>query len=355
FKDDVTIYHNLEEMIDDVDIIDIATPPKIHISNLKLAVNAGKHVLCEKPLARNWWAIHENADVIKTIQQKSLKFQLHTQGIWNPLIKAGRELLDRKVIGEIERIRISHQGADPKHTINLPALWNKHHSGGGALMDIGPHAYASMWYWLGGNCMPEKVKAELLKATIPTRTIAGRPNTKVEVEDDAHVIIYWKDPEQRTIVGELEATWNKKDWFQGKKGSKLAPEIYYEVEGTKGILSFPHIKINFLKPPFISASFKIQYKESGKISYIRHPVPAKKIEDFIFFDEFADVIANKKEGRNDILFAEQMLKVFGAAYLSKKTGNVVSLAEFENYCTNISKTKKDLETRITAIIDDLFS
>ncbi|MHA1793885.1 MAG: Gfo/Idh/MocA family protein, partial [Promethearchaeota archaeon] len=57
-------FNSVEEMIKNVDIVDIATPPKFHLDILRRAVKAGRHITCEKPLARNWIAVKINEDML---------------------------------------------------------------------------------------------------------------------------------------------------------------------------------------------------------------------------------------------------------------------------------------------------
>nr|MDO8088677.1 Gfo/Idh/MocA family oxidoreductase [Candidatus Sigynarchaeum springense] len=346
------VHDSYEAMVKDVDVVDICTPPKYHLENLKVAVDNKKHVICEKPLTINWWSLGVYQDVLKRLKGDSCKFMLHTQGIWHPIIKAGRDLIASGVIGDVEKVRMLHQGSDPKHTVNLPVLWDKHHGGGGALVDIGPHAFAGMWYWLGGNCVAESVEAKRIKAVIPERAIAGAPVAEVTVEDDAHVSITWKDPAERTIMGDLEASWNKKDWFEGKPAGA---DIFYEARGTKGTLSFPHVVGSFPNPFLLAVAIKI-IDAGGKTKLVKFPIPKAKVEDDVFFDEVADVVTGKVDSRNNIQFAEDMLAVFGAAYLSRKNGGkVTSLDEFKKHAAEVARGASSPTEQVKAIIDDLYA
>ncbi|MEX2680855.1 MAG: Gfo/Idh/MocA family protein [Candidatus Sigynarchaeota archaeon] len=346
------VYDSYEAMVKDVDVVDICTPPKYHLDNIKVAVNSGKHVICEKPLAINWWSLDAYQDVLKRLKGNGCKFMLHTQGIWHPIIKAGRDLIASGEIGDVEKIRILHQGSDPKHTVNLPVLWDRQHGGGGALVDIGPHAFAGMWYWLGGKCVPESVEAKRVEAVIPERSIAGAPVAKVTVEDDAHVSITWKDPAGRTIAGDLEASWNKKDWFEGKPAGT---DIFYEARGTKGTLSFPHVVGSFPRPFLLAVAIKIT-GTGGNTRLVKFPIPKAKVEDDVFFDEVADVVTGKVESRNNIQFAEDMLAVFGAAYLSRKNGGKnTSIGDFKKHAMSIASHFPSHEAQVKAVIEDLFS
>lgn len=348
---ETTVYTDLGEMLDNVDAIDICTPPRYHVDALRQTVDHGKHVACEKPLARNWWAIEACKDVVAAVASKRLAFQLHTQAIWNPLIAAGKDALQAGIIGDIEKIRILHQTADPAHAVALTPLWDKHHAGGGALMDIGPHPYSVMWYWIGPGWTPVAARAERLEATIPVRTIAGIPNTRVTVEDDAHVAITWRHKDGREIQGELEATWNKKDWFLGKVGSSLEPTLYYEVHGSKGVLTFPNVTFSLGKPAGIVVGFKVTGKD-GSSRLVKHPLPPKRIEERFFFEEFAATVESGVPTRNDLAFAGEMLAVFGAAYLSKKRdGAVVPVDEFKAFARSAAPAGASAEQQVSVVID----
>ena len=347
------IYDDLNAMFDDVDAIDIATPPKYHVDALNLAVEQGKHVACEKPLARNWWALEANPTIGKTIKAKNLTFQLHTQAIWNPIIEAGRDALRSGVIGEIEHVRVLHQTADPKHAVNLPSLWDKQHAGGGALMDIGPHAYSVMWYWLGPGWMPVAAEARLLDATVPVRTIAGVPDTPVTVEDDAHVTITWRRDDGKEITGDLEATWNEKDWFEGEVGSELEPTLYYEVHGTRGTLTFPSVTQRRSDGPGLAVGFMVREKD-GSMSFLEQPVPKQRVEESIFFEEFATAITTGGPARNDFDFSKEMLATFGAAYLSKKNGGMAtSVDDFKRFARDTVSPGDSVNRQVSEIIGAL--
>ncbi|TPE10810.1 Gfo/Idh/MocA family oxidoreductase [Pantoea vagans] len=69
---DVRVYSDLGEMLaggDDIDVVDVCTPPYVHAENTILALQAGKHVLCEKPMA----ASLEECDAMIAAQKASGK------------------------------------------------------------------------------------------------------------------------------------------------------------------------------------------------------------------------------------------------------------------------------------------
>ncbi|WP_420147306.1 Gfo/Idh/MocA family protein, partial [Spirosoma sp.] len=74
----------LEELVNhpDVDLIYIATPPFLHYQQAMLALNAGKHVICEKPLATD---PEQGREMIETARQKGLLMVTNLMQRYNPM------------------------------------------------------------------------------------------------------------------------------------------------------------------------------------------------------------------------------------------------------------------------------
>lgn len=128
-----TAYSSYEELAQDadVDIVYIATPHPFHAENAMLALNAGKHVLVEKPFTLN---AREARDVVDLGAEKAL---LVLEAMWTrflPHMKRIREILQAGTLGEIRSLIVDncqHLSKDPAHRINALDL------GGGALLDLG--------------------------------------------------------------------------------------------------------------------------------------------------------------------------------------------------------------------------
>ena len=124
----------------DVDVIYVATPHPFHKEHSLLALNAGKAVLCEKPVTIN---AHELQEMVDTARAKNL-FLL--EGHWSrffPLMGRVRELLKEGAIGEPRLVGCDfgfRTGVNPEGRLFKPAL------GGGALLDVGCYtvSFASM-------------------------------------------------------------------------------------------------------------------------------------------------------------------------------------------------------------------
>jgi predicted dehydrogenase len=115
----------------DVDIVYIATPHPMHVAPALAALNAGKHVLIEKPITVS---AKEAAAIRDLAAEKGL---LAMEAMWTrylPHMKRIHEILDAGTLGEIRVISADHTQStptDPAHRMNALEL------GGGALLDLG--------------------------------------------------------------------------------------------------------------------------------------------------------------------------------------------------------------------------
>ena len=118
----------------EVDAVYVSTPHPLHAEWAIKALNAGKHVLVEKPFALNAWqasAIADAAKVNKRLVMEAFMYRCHPQTA--RLV----ELLQEKVIGEVRMIRASFSfqaGFDPKSRLFANDL------AGGGIMDVGCYA-----------------------------------------------------------------------------------------------------------------------------------------------------------------------------------------------------------------------
>lgn len=124
----------------DVDVIYVATPHPMHYDNAILALQAGKHVLVEKPFTMNAAEAREIARVAR------LNGLFAMEAMWTrflPHVAVVRDWLARRALGRIVTVTADHGqwfAEDPAFRLFAPEL------GGGALLDLGvyPVSFASM-------------------------------------------------------------------------------------------------------------------------------------------------------------------------------------------------------------------
>lgn len=130
-----------------VDAVIIATPPYLHHQMVIAALEAGKHVLCEKPLARN---LAETRDMARLAQQAGVVAMVDHQYRYLPIRRRVKELLDEGYVGTphaINMIVFNSQLADPEET-RFTWLMEQDKSGG-MLRAIGSHYIDAIRWWIG--------------------------------------------------------------------------------------------------------------------------------------------------------------------------------------------------------------
>jgi len=124
----------------DVDVIYVATPHPMHRDNAILALEAGKHVLVEKPFTMN---AAEAREVVAVARERGL---FAMEAMWTrflPHTALIRDWLGRGLLGDVVTVTADHGqwfAEDPQFRLFAPEL------GGGALLDLGvyPVSFASM-------------------------------------------------------------------------------------------------------------------------------------------------------------------------------------------------------------------
>jgi len=133
-------YGSYEDLCRDpkIDFIYVATPHSAHFENVKLALNNGKHVLCEKAFMLNE---KQAKEVFKLAEEKNL---LLSEAMWTRFLPLGfklKEILASNVIGDVNMVT-----ADLSFNISWKDRIQNPELGGGALLDIGIYGltFASM-------------------------------------------------------------------------------------------------------------------------------------------------------------------------------------------------------------------
>ena len=169
---------SLEELVHhpDVDIIYIATPPFLHYEQSMLALNAGKHVICEKPLAMN---PEEGAEMMALAKEKGLMMVTNLMQRYNPMFARVKHLIDKNLLGDFLHGYFENyagdEGLSPQHW-----FWDRTKSGG-IFIEHGVHFFDMFAGWFGAG---KVVAAQLVK----------RPNSN-DVEDQVQATVEYGDDE----------------------------------------------------------------------------------------------------------------------------------------------------------------
>jgi predicted dehydrogenase len=158
---------------EDIDLIYIATPPFLHHPQARLALEAGKHVICEKPLAVT---VAQADELIALALKKERVLVANLMQRYNPVFDMVRRLIDSRVLGEFLHGYFenyaSDEGLPPEHW-----FWDREKSGG-IFIEHGVHFFDLFNGWLG----PGQVVAA-------QRTL--RPGTNLE--DQVNCTLRYRD------------------------------------------------------------------------------------------------------------------------------------------------------------------
>jgi len=228
---------------DDVDIVDICTPGDTHAEMAIAALQAGKHVLCEKPLANS---VAEAEAMAAAARQAAARGQRAMCGFTYRRVPAARlmaDLVAGGAIGTLRHVRASYLQdwlVDPA----APMSWRleKHRAGSGALGDIGAHAIDLAQYVTGDLITGVTALSSTFVARRPipaadgflgTNAAAGGEYGEVTV-DDATVFF------ARTASGAL-ATFEASRFATGHKNG-----LRLELNGSAGSIIFDLERMNEL-------------------------------------------------------------------------------------------------------------
>jgi predicted dehydrogenase len=193
---------NYKELLKDdgIDVVYVLTPNVSHNPITCAALEAGKHVMCEKPMAISYAEGKKMAEAAKKTGKKL------TIGYQNRFRRDSRELFARSRDGELGDIYFAKAHAVRRRGVPTWGVFpDKSKQGGGPLIDIGTHAL-DLTLWFLNNYQPESVLGQTFQKlkNYPEGNMFGPWDpTAFETEDSAFGLIRMKNG--ATIY--LEASW----------------------------------------------------------------------------------------------------------------------------------------------------
>jgi predicted dehydrogenase len=131
----------------EIDLVSVATPPYLHRPMVLAALAAGKHVICEKPMAMN---VAEAGEMLAAAQQAGVVHCVDHELRFNPTHIRMRELIASGYLGRLRHITITrtvHFNADP---MGRPwGWWFQAGTGGGILGAMASHYIDQLRWWVG--------------------------------------------------------------------------------------------------------------------------------------------------------------------------------------------------------------
>jgi len=209
----------------DLDIVYIASPHHCHAEQSIQALQAGKHVVCEKPFVVN----SKEAQLVTQAARQSKCFFM--EAVWTrflPIYDTIKQWRENE-IGELQAIIASFgiaPFADPKHRINNPDL------AGGALLDLGIYPITLADYLL--NAEPEKIKA-----TTKLGSTGVDNTTSIQLRYESGVVA--------SLLCSSQSELDNQGWIFGTKGKIQIPNFWcaesatlYQQGGEPTTIFVPH-------------------------------------------------------------------------------------------------------------------
>ncbi len=230
----------------DIHVVDIATPNNLHAEVAIAAAKAGKHIICEKPLART---SEESKAMYDAVKDAGIVHMVAFNYRRTPAVALAKKYIEEGAIGRILSFRgtyLQDWSADP----NSPLSWRfqKSIAGSGTLGDIATHVI-DMARYLAGEI--SSVNA-MMTTWIPDRPVqsggadllgtskdAGGPRAAVDVDDEVITMLKFANG----AIGSVEATRNA----YGRNNF-----ITLEIHGTEGSIYFNYERRDELQVCFAS-------------------------------------------------------------------------------------------------------
>ena len=204
------IYPGWEELLrdDEVEAVDICLPHHLHMPAAVAAAQAGKHILVEKPIARD---LDEADAMIRAADEAGVRLMVAHDRRYHPAFAKVKELIDAGEIGRLLCVRLDHN-----QNLVLPEghwIRSREKLGGGAIMSCLVHQFDAMRWYAGAvelvGCIsltwPERMEGEVI-GVVPMRFRSGAVGDAV---------INW------AVRGSAprNGTWGELIWISGEKGS----------------------------------------------------------------------------------------------------------------------------------------
>jgi predicted dehydrogenase len=237
---------------DDIDLIDICTPGNTHAEIAIAALEAGKHVLCEKPLANSVEEAEKMTLVAQAAAERGVLSMCGFSYRRTPALALAKRMVDDGRLGRIRHVRAQYL-QDWLSDADAPLTWrlDKSKSGSGSLGDIGAHSIDAAQWITGLNITGVSA---LLETFVKERPVGGDfvglgghggadgPRGPVTVDDAALFTARFEakhdDGADAGPIGIFEAT----RFALGRKNA-----MRLELNGTKGSLAFDFEDMNSLQ------------------------------------------------------------------------------------------------------------
>lgn len=296
--DPLADYHDLLQR--DVDVVSVCLPNFLHEEVGIAALEAGAHVLIEKPLART---VAEGQRLVAAARDAGKRIFYCENNMYAPAFAKVKQVIEEGAVGDIYMGRGKEQHSGP----HSGWFYQKAKAGGGALVDLGIHDIACLVWFLG--CEVERVFCQTT-TTCPDRGEFGT----CDVEDNAVGILYFENGAQVTI----EESWTAPGGY----------DMRFEIYGTEGQLVVDPCRMTPLTV-YSETGYGYAVEKAGSTKGWTFPVPAEAWT-FGYPQEvahFMECVRTGADPRTDGAYGLKILNIVETMYKSADSGRVEPVPE----------------------------
>ncbi len=240
---------SLEDAINDpsTDVVVVALPNFLHVDAIRMAADAGKAILCTKPLARN---AQEAKEILDIVESKGVFAGYLEDLCYTPKTLKAIAAVDGGAIGDVTWVRSRETHPGP----HSAWFWDADKAGGGAIVDLGCHCIEIIRNFVGKGNRPIEVMAWADTLVHP-----------IKAEDNAVALIRFESG----ALGQFEVSWS----FRG------GMDLRDEVAGTEGTIWLNH---------FLRTGYEM-YSSGGGDGYVAEKLESTEGWLFPVGDEVAEL------------------------------------------------------------------
>ncbi len=216
-------YRKLLEL-DEIDGVSVCTPNYVHFQPTIDALKAGKHVLCEKPIAMN---AKQGEEMVKTARKAGKFLQIGYNSRFAPTNQAIKRFIDAGEIGEVYYARA--QSLRQRGIPGWGVFIDKEKQGGGPLIDIGVHVL-DLTLWMMGHPKPVAASGVTYQKFGKRDDIVGFmgqwDHTKFTVEDFASALIRFENGASIVLESSFVANLKQEEHNVTLLGTEGGAECY---------------------------------------------------------------------------------------------------------------------------------
>lgn len=301
------VYTDYRELLanEEIEAVSICTWNNAHAEISIAAIEAGKHVLVEKPLCMT---VEEAFAVQKAVRASDRIFQVGYVRRYDPNAQMLREFVDKGEFGELYYAK-----ASTIRRLGNPGGWfaDPKRSGGGPLIDIGVHVIDLCWYMMGkpkvvsvsGNTYHKLGNRSNVKNLSFYKAADYNPDEASGVEDLANALIRFENGASIQVDVSFTLHAVKNEGAVKLYGTKGGFEIDPEVKMVKEM----HDTILNIEPQVDHPSFQFRESFAAEIAH------------------FIDCVQQGKESISPVEDGVEMMKILNGVYESARQGKEIQI------------------------------